>query len=57
MSRASILQTVGGVLVIVAAVWGVTGFYAKDMPVLLGLLFVGGGMLAASTKIKDRRNR
>lgn len=57
MSRAAILETVGGVLVLIAAVWGWTGFYAKDLPALAALLLVGGGVLAAGIKTRDRENR
>ncbi|MGC0369676.1 hypothetical protein [Microbacterium sp. SLBN-111] len=38
-----LLTAVGGLLVVIGLIWGaVVGFYPRDLPLLLGLLVVGG---------------
>jgi hypothetical protein len=47
-----ILIIIGGILVIVVFVKGRSGFYLSEVPLLLGILVVGGILLYIARKIK-----
>ncbi|WP_230104089.1 hypothetical protein [Microbacterium sp. Bi121] len=53
-----VLIGIGAVLAAIGLIWGVVvGFYASDLPLLLGLLAVGAGLLWFGQRLSQAAKR
>lgn len=51
----TIFLVIGGILVVAALIWGRTGYYASQTPILFGLLGAGGILVFIASKMPSKK--